>query len=161
MLYVLLSVIVWSYMYLILVLMILSLIFFFSSRRRHTRCALVTGVQTCALPIWLRVEPSFAGRLNTSPRAVISARLPLGEMPMLSMLAATDFHSGCNCGRSGVICTGNGYTSPLPRSSCLSAPPTSYTPVPSCPDALRISHCVSWLGPGVRGVSGSERSRLK
>src|SRR3546814_3158931 len=27
------------------------LIFFFSSRRRHTRCALVTGVQTCALPI--------------------------------------------------------------------------------------------------------------
>src|SRR3546814_9203160 len=27
------------------------LFFFFSSRRRHTRCALVTGVQTCALPI--------------------------------------------------------------------------------------------------------------
>src|SRR3546814_8986436 len=31
-------------------LVILS--FFFSSRRRHTRCALVTGVQTCALPIY-------------------------------------------------------------------------------------------------------------
>src|SRR3546814_8475964 len=29
--------------------------FFFSSRRRHTRCALVTGVQTCALPIFMRV----------------------------------------------------------------------------------------------------------
>src|SRR3546814_3574590 len=29
------------------------LFFFFSSRRRHTRCALVTGVQTCALPIYL------------------------------------------------------------------------------------------------------------
>src|SRR3546814_3411429 len=28
--------------------------FFFSSRRRHTRCALVTGVQTCALPICYR-----------------------------------------------------------------------------------------------------------
>src|SRR3546814_11775671 len=28
-----------------------DLSFFFSSRRRHTRCALVTGVQTCALPI--------------------------------------------------------------------------------------------------------------
>src|SRR3546814_16466428 len=27
------------------------MLFFFSSRRRHTRCALVTGVQTCALPI--------------------------------------------------------------------------------------------------------------
>src|SRR3546814_5570904 len=31
------------------------MLFFFSSRRRHTRCALVTGVQTCALPIWLAV----------------------------------------------------------------------------------------------------------
>src|SRR3546814_6484928 len=29
----------------------MSVRFFFSSRRRHTRCALVTGVQTCALPI--------------------------------------------------------------------------------------------------------------
>src|SRR3546814_11047573 len=29
----------------------LSYCFFFSSRRRHTSCALVTGVQTCALPI--------------------------------------------------------------------------------------------------------------
>src|SRR3546814_3496180 len=28
-------------------------VFFFSSRRRHTRCALVTGVQTCALPIFV------------------------------------------------------------------------------------------------------------
>src|SRR3546814_2502921 len=28
--------------------------FFFSSRRRHTRCALVTGVQTCARPILVR-----------------------------------------------------------------------------------------------------------
>src|SRR3546814_12800072 len=31
--------------------MIVFCYFFFSSRRRHTRCALVTGVQTCALPI--------------------------------------------------------------------------------------------------------------
>src|SRR3546814_1989628 len=31
--------------------------FFFSSRRRHTRCALVTGVQTCALPICLAQVP--------------------------------------------------------------------------------------------------------
>src|SRR3546814_4498528 len=35
-------------------------LFFFSSRRRHTRCALVTGVQTCALPIFDRktIDPS-------------------------------------------------------------------------------------------------------
>src|SRR3546814_1927090 len=35
----------------ILVSILALFIFFFSSRRRHTRCALVTGVQTCALPI--------------------------------------------------------------------------------------------------------------
>src|SRR3546814_18808720 len=34
-----------------MLIMVLSL-FLLSSRRRHTRCALVTGVQTCALPIW-------------------------------------------------------------------------------------------------------------
>src|SRR3546814_5314216 len=33
---------------------VVILCFFFSSRRRHTRCALVTGVQTCALPIYRR-----------------------------------------------------------------------------------------------------------
>src|SRR3546814_8559684 len=33
------------------VVLVVSGILFFSSRRRHTRCALVTGVQTCALPI--------------------------------------------------------------------------------------------------------------
>src|SRR3546814_11645733 len=33
--------------------MALEIRFCFSSRRRHTRCALVTGVQTCALPIFL------------------------------------------------------------------------------------------------------------
>src|SRR3546814_700472 len=33
-------------------LLIVLCVFFFSSRRRHTRCAIVTGVQTCALPIF-------------------------------------------------------------------------------------------------------------
>src|SRR3546814_15196386 len=32
------------------------ILFFFSSRRRHTRCALVTGVQTCALPIFIEIS---------------------------------------------------------------------------------------------------------
>src|SRR3546814_2378546 len=42
---------------------VILLFFFFSSRRRHTRCALVTGVQTCALPIWFEPEPlSYAVR---------------------------------------------------------------------------------------------------
>src|SRR3546814_15553477 len=36
-----------------------SYVFFFSSRRRHTRCALVTGVQTCALPIYALSEATL------------------------------------------------------------------------------------------------------
>src|SRR3546814_4468320 len=40
--------------------------FFFSSRRRHTRCALVTGVQTCALPI--------SGIVGYNPDACIGCR---------------------------------------------------------------------------------------
>src|SRR3546814_16999179 len=39
------------------------LCFFFSSRRRHTRCALVTGVQTCALPIWYGADTAGGGLL--------------------------------------------------------------------------------------------------
>src|SRR3546814_10041700 len=36
--------------------------FLFSSRRRHTRCALVTGVQTCALPIYACARNGFRDR---------------------------------------------------------------------------------------------------
>src|SRR3546814_710562 len=43
-------------------------LFFFSSRRRHTRCALVTGVQTCALPI---------SRASSAPRGRVPRRAPL------------------------------------------------------------------------------------
>src|SRR3546814_4838100 len=38
-------------MYTNIITLCFFIFFFFSSRRRHTRCALVTGVQTCALPI--------------------------------------------------------------------------------------------------------------
>src|SRR3546814_17964098 len=41
-------------------LVIVIMCFFFSSRGRHTSCALVTGVQTCALPICLRLIDPFA-----------------------------------------------------------------------------------------------------
>src|SRR3546814_9902793 len=57
------------------------LMFFFSSRRRHTICALVTGVQTCALPIYapflsaqFDITPQFhinlAGRYDTEKRSI-------------------------------------------------------------------------------------------
>src|SRR3546814_4640371 len=59
-------------------------VFFFSSRRRHTRCALVTGVQTCALPIYLLKDA--AGR-KFGP-ALLWARIapPAGEAFMVATL---------------------------------------------------------------------------
>src|SRR3546814_12302941 len=39
-------------------------VFFFSSERRHTRCELVTGVQTCALPIWITLADGNAFKAN-------------------------------------------------------------------------------------------------
>src|SRR3546814_960594 len=44
-------------------------VFFFSSRGGHTRCALVTGVRTCALPIWLYARNRRAA-LTPSQRAL-------------------------------------------------------------------------------------------
>src|SRR3546814_2897994 len=57
-----------QYIYIVFVsfqLPLLYVVFFFSSRRRHTRCALVTGVQACALPIYPRVQ-----RQRTVPRSI-------------------------------------------------------------------------------------------
>src|SRR3546814_4149351 len=62
---------------------VIAVVFFFSSRRRHTRCALVTGVQTCALPIssvkdeiaQLRVEEAARqARLAAEARARLQAQ---------------------------------------------------------------------------------------
>src|SRR3546814_2309453 len=52
--------------------------FFFSSRRRHTRCALVTGVQTCALPICAAPEPAPA---PTPAPSAASAPPPVEAAP--------------------------------------------------------------------------------
>src|SRR3546814_2205886 len=45
-----------------LILIFLVVFFFFSSRRRHTICALVTGVQTCALPISRPIDITVQAR---------------------------------------------------------------------------------------------------
>src|SRR3546814_6307139 len=65
--------------------------FFFSSRRRHTRCALVTGVQTCALPISL--EWCYSGAAFLSDEAhtaglVQSLHAPDELLPAARALAA-------------------------------------------------------------------------
>src|SRR3546814_4410394 len=55
--------------------------FFFASRRRHTRCALVTGVQTCALPICRSLEAVKEAQLR-EPNASL-ARLSELTRPVL------------------------------------------------------------------------------
>src|SRR3546814_1923505 len=68
-----LSVCTFSYLYCFVVKYICIFLFFFSSRRRHTRCALVTGVQTCALPISeiARVSnPANEKNEETAPRLI-------------------------------------------------------------------------------------------
>src|SRR3546814_5950252 len=59
-------------------------IFFFSSRRRHTSCALVTGVQTCALPISALLDDGSRRLL-----AVISSRLAAQKHWTIEALEAT------------------------------------------------------------------------
>src|SRR3546814_7531642 len=65
--------------------------FLFASRRRHTRCALVTGVQTCALPIfWIRVALlSFggpAGQIAVMHRILVEEKRWIGEERFLHAL---------------------------------------------------------------------------
>src|SRR3546814_950280 len=68
--------------------------FVFSSRRRHTRCALVTGVQTCALPI-SRTLPVTEPTLLFYPAGAPHRFLPrAGAAAPLLTCAAVHFEGG-------------------------------------------------------------------
>src|SRR3546814_2423037 len=68
------------YMYMMCVrVLCFCIFFFFSSRRRHTRCALVTGVQTCALPIFLAAPDIAARRLGLPVGQPTLRRITLGD----------------------------------------------------------------------------------
>src|SRR3546814_734240 len=64
-------------------------LFFFSSRRRHTRCALVTGVQTCALPISLPSWRATASALSSSPNRSTRSRKPTANTTAFSITATS------------------------------------------------------------------------
>src|SRR3546814_3286093 len=70
-------------------------LFFFSSRRRHTRCALVTGVQTCALPIYLdhaSVGEKFG---EIAPHRLRLGRVGGAEVDQQHADIGRGGHSGC------------------------------------------------------------------
>src|SRR3546814_9897091 len=69
-----------------------AFLFFFSSRRRHTRCALVTGVQTCALPI---LQVSLDRRAGADEVAVSSDVVDAADRrPVLVSLRAVQREEG-------------------------------------------------------------------
>src|SRR3546814_3234257 len=60
--------------------MCVSCCFFFSSKRRHTGCALVTGVQTCALPISTELLRALYEPFNRSHDRLISMDVRSAEL---------------------------------------------------------------------------------
>src|SRR3546814_13033606 len=76
---------------------ILGVFFFFSSRRRHTRCALVTGVQTCALPIfrhlgWPDGNVRRIARAVAVLRAEYARPIPVERLAALAGMSPSAFH---------------------------------------------------------------------
>src|SRR3546814_6460656 len=63
-----------------------GVLFFFSSRRRHTRCALVTGVQTCALPISHEEDTRPGFETGGQQRAVVAEKVAPGEVGALEQI---------------------------------------------------------------------------
>src|SRR3546814_20497147 len=65
--------------------MLRRIISFFSSRRRHTRCALVTGVQTCALPIFIS-KSRYSGSCSLQGHAAMTPSRPPFSLLTLQIL---------------------------------------------------------------------------
>src|SRR3546814_5984988 len=79
-------------MYVLFHFMFVFSFFFFSSRRRHTRCALVTGVQTCALPILTIAAPRDLTAKWLAPRlARYSQQAPDVRFTLVSADSGIDF----------------------------------------------------------------------
>src|SRR3546814_3133667 len=74
-------------------------VFFFSSRRRHTSCALVTGVQTCALPICVDWRYAAPRRCQEPRRTAPCDGKCSRPATSLDLLAARRCHAACS--RSG------------------------------------------------------------
>src|SRR3546814_8707004 len=71
-------------------LLFVCFFFFFSSRRRHTSCALVTGVQTCALPILggAPMPPALMERLEQQLGVTVQTSWGMTELSPLGTAAS-------------------------------------------------------------------------
>src|SRR3546814_348988 len=123
---------------LLLLIVLFFYFFFFSSRRRHTRCALVTGVQACALPISKPLRPPIE---RTDPRHVAASIAgdldPQGHQPLARVVARD---------RAGLPSVDRGARHvdlarharagpPPPPQVAQAAAPIHAQPLPTCPPA--------------------------
>src|SRR3546814_20586903 len=141
--------------------LLLVVVFFVSSRRRHTSCALVTGVQTCALPISRRWSAGSGvthglrgpGRLPSPPLPLPPSSPSLGPLPhglfaiwlicwrrcrnppgrRPAMLASFSLLLLILSGRRARLTGGARENGRQSPSSCLSAPGMTATPPPQQP----------------------------
>src|SRR3546814_3483643 len=88
-------------------------LFFFSSRRRHTRCALVTGVQTCALPISALWQGAPRSRPSPKARPVFSFMLEASP-PMVK----AEWGTKRTCPKCGTRFYDLGKEDQIGRASC-------------------------------------------
>src|SRR3546814_13051548 len=120
-------------------------VFFFSSRRRHTRCALVTGVQTCALPI-------------------SSQRQRLGPFVSGGAIGVEHFHRGAHAVAPLII--SSSFQSPIAGAVCMrSVKPCGVRRSVSCAAAIcpvvlssyaAHTHSMGTLGGGAPVASTRE-----
>src|SRR3546814_196189 len=116
-------------------------VFFFSSRRRHTRCALVTGVQTCALPI--------------SSRARTATRAPRACPPAASCRALRWCSRGTSCRCPASRGAGSDRSRlRCPRRRTGSARRSCCSSVSSCQGHCLMTLCPTYVTLPYRGEGG-------
>src|SRR3546814_2993400 len=118
--------------------------FFFSGRRRHTRCALVTGVQTCALPISAGRAPArlCAGRRHPPAQGLSEAGPPPGEERPCLLARRGDGHPHL----AGDLPPGAGGSLEAPEDALQRPPlPRSEEHTSELQSLMRISYAVFCL----------------
>src|SRR3546814_7805117 len=82
------------------------MIVFFSSRRRHTSCALVTGVQTCALPIFERGDGDIIQGILLRDQS--GGKLPYQDVTISDNIVLGGMYNGISVGNAnGLVMTDN------------------------------------------------------
>src|SRR3546814_698308 len=136
-------------------------LFFFSSRRRHTRCALVTGVQTCALPI-SRQHPEISLEIWCGWSAEILGRLRADELDLAFAMVdgeRAQYLSRCWIERP-IWAAAQGVDYDPSKSIPLAAHPEGCAyraRMIEALDAAQMRWRVAYTGPGVTGDRKSTR----